>query len=216
MKISKLVQAEFALILITIIWGSSFTIIAKGLTQVSPIFFVALRFWIASAVVVALMSRQYRRIQRKTFVQGFVLSVAILGGFVLQTLGLRDTTPSNSAFITSLSIPLVPIFGFLFFRQRSSYYTILGIVLAAFGMMLLLADSSDFSLHSGDFLTLMCAFLFAFHILFLGVFVRETDYRLLVFVTMVCGAILCSIMAVVLETPYVAGPHGSSRLEKLR
>ncbi len=70
-------------------------------------------------------------------------------------------------------------------------------------MALLLADKSDFSLQSGDFLTLLCAFMFAFHILLLGVFVRKTDYKLLIFVKMACGAILCSIMAVVLETPYV-------------
>ncbi len=203
MKIPKLVQAELALIFITVIWGSSFTIIAKGLAHVSPIFFVALRFWIAAAVVAVLMPGRYQKIQRKALLQGFILSVALMGGFVLQTLGLRDTTPSNSAFITSLCIPLVPIFAFLIYRQKSSYHTVLSIVLAAIGMMLLLGDSSDFSLHSGDFLTLLCAFLFAFHILFLGVFVQETDYRLLIFVKMVCGAILCSIMAFVFETPDV-------------
>jgi drug/metabolite transporter (DMT)-like permease len=203
MKIPKLVQAELALIFITVIWGSTFTIIAEGLKQVSPIFFVALRFWIAVAVVSVLMRGRYHEIRWKTLLQGFLLSVALLGGFILQTLGLRDTSPSNSAFITSLCIPLVPILGFLIYRHKASYRTVLGIVMAALGMMLLLADKSDFSLKSGNFLTLLCAFLFAFHILFLGVFVQKTDYKLLIFVKMVCGAILCSIMAAVLETPYV-------------
>jgi len=203
MKIPRLVQAELSLVLITVIWGSSFTIISKGLGQVSPLLFVALRFWIAAAVVAALMPGRYKRIGRKAFLQGLLLSVALLGGFVLQTLGLRDTTPSNSAFITSLSIPLVPVFGFLIFRQRVSFHTVLGVLLAVCGMLLLLADSGGFSLHSGDFLTLLCAFLFAFHILFLGVFVQETNYRLLIFVKMLCAAILSSILAVVLEMPHV-------------
>jgi len=203
MRIPKLVQAEISLVLITIIWGSTFTIVKKGLTQVSPIFFVALRFWIATAVVAALMPGQFRKITRKTVGQGILLSVALLGGFVLQTLGLRDTTPSNSAFITSLCVLLVPVLGFLIFRHKPSIQAVSGTLMALLGLILLVADSSDFGLHSGDFLTLLCAFLFAFHILFLGRFVRHTDYRHLIFVKMACGAILCSAMVPVLESPYV-------------
>lgn len=203
MKIPKLVQAEISLVLITIIWGSTFTIVKKGLDQVTPIFFIALRFWIATAVVAALMTGQYRKITRKTVLQGGVLSVALLGGLVLQTLGLGDTTPSNSAFITSLCVLLVPVFGFLIFGHRPSFRTLIGILLAILGLILLLARSTDFSLHSGDFLTLICAFLFGFHILFLGRFVQVTDYRHLVFVTMACGAILSSIMVAFLESPHV-------------
>jgi len=203
MRIPNLVRAELALVLITIIWGSTFTIVKKGLTQVSPIFFVALRFWIAAAVVAVLMPGQFRKITRKTFVQGFFLSVALLGGFVLQTLGLRDTTPSNSAFITSLCVLLVPIIGFLIYRKRPAMQTVLGILLAILGLALILADSSNFNLHSGDFLTLICAFMFAFHILFLGRFVRTTNYRHLIFVKMTCCALLCSILAFVLESSYV-------------
>jgi drug/metabolite transporter (DMT)-like permease len=203
MRIPKLVQAEISLVFITIIWGSTFTVVKKGLDQVTPVFFVALRFWIATAVVAALMPGQYRKITRKTVLQGGVLSVVLLGGLVLQTLGLGDTTPSNSAFITSLCVLLVPVFGFLIFGHRPSFQTLSGILLAILGLILLLARSTDFNLHSGDFLTLICAFLFGLHILFLGRFVQVTNYRHLVFVTMACGAILCSIMVAVLESPHV-------------
>ncbi|MBN2243381.1 MAG: DMT family transporter [Acidobacteria bacterium] len=203
MKMPKLVQAEIALILITLVWGSTFTIVKKGLQQVSPILFVALRFWIAAAVVAAAMPGQLRRINRKTALRGAVLSLALLGGFVLQTLGLRDTTPSNSAFITSLCVLLVPVLGFSFYRRKPPWRTVSGILLATFGLILLLADSSDFGLHSGDFLTLMCAFLFALHILLLGRYVKSSDYRHLILVKMLCGAVLCSILAPVLETPFV-------------
>jgi drug/metabolite transporter (DMT)-like permease len=71
------------------------------------------------------------------------------------------------------------------------------------GLVLLLADSSNFNLHSGDFLTLLCAFMFAFHILFLGRFVRQTNYRHLILVKLACSAVLCSGMVPLLETPFV-------------
>jgi drug/metabolite transporter (DMT)-like permease len=199
----KLVQAEILLVFITIIWGSTFTVVKKALLQVSPILLVTLRFWIAAAVIAFFMRGQFRNINSRTVLQGVILSVAFLGGFVLQTLGLRDTTPSNSAFITSMCVLLVPVLGFLIFRYRSSAQTVVGILIATAGLILLLADSSNFSLHSGDFLTLICAFMFAFHILFLGRFVLQSNYRQLVFLKMVCSAVLCSIMTPLLEVPVV-------------
>ena len=202
MKPTKRVQAEIVLVLITIIWGSTFTIVKKALLQVSPMLLVALRFWIATAVVAAFMPRQLRHIPPRTILKGLALSVAFLGGFVFQTLGLRDTTPSNSAFITSLCVILVPVLGFLIFRHRPSIQTSVGVLVATGGLVLLLADSSDFSPHSGDFLTLICAFMFAFHILFLGHFVRQTNYRHLIFVKLACSAVLCSVMAALLESPF--------------
>ena len=203
MKGSKLVQAEILLIFITIIWGSTFTIVKKALLLVSPLTLVSLRFWIAAAVIAVVMPVKFRRIDSRTILKGFILSLAFLGGFVLQTLGLRDTTPSNSAFITSLCVLLTPVLGFLIFRHRSSVQIVIGVLMATVGLVLLLADSSNFSMHSGDFLTLICAFMFAFHILFLGRFVRQTNYRRLIFVMMVFSAVLCSVMAPLLESPFI-------------
>ena len=203
MRIPKLIQAEISLALISILWGSTFTIVKKGLEQISPILFVALRFWIAAVVAGVFMSGQYRKIKGKTVAQGVLLSVALSSGFLLQTMGLRDTTPSNSAFITSLCVLLVPVLGFLIYPHKPSYRTVSGILLATLGLILLLADSFDFGMHSGDFLTLICAFMFGFHILYLGRFVLVSNYRHLIFVKMVSGGILCSIMVPVVESPRV-------------
>ena len=203
MKLDKVVQAEILLLLITILWGSTFTIVKKALLQVSPVLLVALRFWIATAVIAALMKGQFRNIRSGTVLKGLALSVTFLGGFLFQTLGLRDTTPSNSAFITSLCVLFVPILGFLIFRHRPTFQTIAGILMATIGLILLLADSSDFSLHSGDFLTLMCAIMFAFQIIFLGRFVRQASYRHLIFIKITCSAVLCSIMVPLLESPFL-------------
>jgi len=109
---------------------------------------------------------QIRKISGKTFRQGMVLSLVLLGGFIFQTLGLRSTNPSYSAFITSLSVLLVPLIGFLIFRHRPRPQTIAGVVLATIGLFLLLARMSDLEMSSGDVLTLICAVLFGFHILF--------------------------------------------------
>ncbi len=203
MKIPKSVQADLALIAITFIWGSTFTIVKSSLSQVSPILFIAIRFWIATAIILALMPRQIFKISGKSFFRGAMLSVFLFGGFVFQTLGLRDTSPSYSAFITSLSVLLVPLLGYIFFRHRPRIQTLAGIALATIGLYLLLMHITELKINSGDGLTLICAVLFAFQILFLGTFVSTTDFRQLIILQVSGTAVFCTILSPVIESPFV-------------
>jgi len=203
MKIPKSIQADFALIAITFVWGSTFTIVKKSLSQVSPILFVALRFWVATAITIAFMPEQIPKISGKALRRGLVLSGVLLGGFLFQTLGLRNTSPSYSAFITSLSVLLVPSLGFLLFRHKPRPQIIAGVILATLGLFFLLMNPADLRIRSGDALTLICAVLFAFHILFLGRFVSTSDYRQLQLLQMAGSAVFCTIMVPVLETPFI-------------
>src|SRR5262245_9446463 len=102
MRIPKPVIADLALVAVTIVWGSSFTLVKQSLSQVSPLLFIALRFSIASAVVLAFMPGAVLRISLETLRRGTILGGLLLAGFVFQTLGLGRTSPSRSAFITSL------------------------------------------------------------------------------------------------------------------
>jgi drug/metabolite transporter (DMT)-like permease len=204
MKIPKPVQADLALILMTFIWGSTFTIVKKSLAQVSPIFFVAMRFWLATAIVAILNRKQLQRIDSRTLGRGLLLSVALCGGFCFQTLGLRSTGPSYSAFITSLSVLLVPILGFLIFHHQPRPQTIAGVILATLGLFLMLANIAGSKMRSGDVLTLICAVMFGFHILFLGRFVSSSDYRQLMVLQLAGTATLCTVAMPLLERPSVS------------
>ena len=204
MKISRHVQADLALTFITFVWGSTFTVVKQSLDHASPVLFVALRFWVATAIVVALMPGQIGRISGKALRHGLLLSVMLSGGFVFQTMGLRSTSPSYSAFITSLSVLLVPLLGLLIFRHRPRTQTVAGVILATLGLFFLLLRTADLKLQAGDGLTLICAVMFAFHILLLGRFVSVSDYRQLMLVQVAGTAILCTLMGPVVETPFIA------------
>jgi drug/metabolite transporter (DMT)-like permease len=204
MKIPEKIQADLALILITFVWGSTFTIVKQTLEHISPILFVALRFWIASFIIFAFMPGQVRAISNRTLLQGGALSVVLTGGFVFQTLGLRFTSPSYSAFVTSLSVLLVPLLGYAMFRYRPKIQTIAGVVLATIGLFLLLTNLAELRIGPGDLLTLICAVMFGLHILFLGRFLAISDYRQLMLLQMTGSAILCSIAVPVFERPFVS------------
>lgn len=129
--------------------------------------------------------------------------MVLLGSFIFQTLGLRSTSPSYSAFITALSVLLVPLLGFIFYRDRPRLQTIAGATLATLGLWVLLVSIQQMKIGSGEMLTLVCAFLFALQILLLGHFVATTDYRQLMLLQMGGTALLCTILTPILETPFI-------------
>ena len=132
----------------------------------------------------------------------------MVGGFVFQTLGLRSTGPSHSAFITSLSVLLVPLFGFLIFHHRPRPQTIAGVILATIGLVFLLAEVSELRMRGGDVLTLICAVMFGFQILFLGRFVSSSDYRQLMLLQMSGTAVICTAAAPFAEKSFIVWNSG--------
>lgn len=177
--------------------------VKQSLAHVSPVLFVALRFWIAALLVFLFMHRRVGKIPVRTLCQGGVLSLVLMGGFVFQTIGLQTSSPSHSAFITSLSVLLVPPLGFVIYHHRPRTQTLAGIALATVGLFLMLVQVSDLSLRSGDLVTLIGAVMYGFQILFLGRFVSVSDYRDLMLLQTAGVAIFCTIAVPVFEEPFI-------------
>jgi drug/metabolite transporter (DMT)-like permease len=203
MRIPKPVLADLALVGVTIVWGSSFTIVKQSLSQVSPLLFIALRFSIAFAVVLACMPGAALRIGVDTLRRGTVLGLFLLAGFVFQTLGLGHTSPSRSAFITSLAVLLVPVLGFFLFGRRPRAQTLVGVLVATVGLGLLTLDRFELRLNVGDALTLLCAIAFALHILYIGRYAPETDFRQLVLIQLGVTTAVVGLLTPFLETPFL-------------
>jgi len=188
---------------VTIVWGSSFTIVKQSLSQVSPLLFIAIRFTIATLVVLACMPRTVVGISPATLRRGVVVGTLLLGGFVFQTLGLGHTSPSRSAFITSLAVLLVPVLGFFLFGRQPRVQTLAGVGLATVGLGLLTLDRFELRLNLGDGLTLLCAVAFALHILYVGRYAPETDYRQLVLLQLGLTTVVIGLLTPLLETPFL-------------
>jgi len=204
MKLSRSTRADLALILATIIWGASFTVVKKALAQSSPVLFLSMRFWIATVVSVIFLGAALRRgISLETLKRSGFLSLLLAGGFVLQTIGLRGTTPPKSAFLTSLCVLLVPLLGYAIFRRRPALRTLLGVVVATVGLGLLTLTSWDFGFRYGETLTLICAVVFALHILFLGRYAPQGDIRQLFLLQMAMSSVICTLLIPTLETTFL-------------
>ena len=170
---SRTLKAHLLLIVATFIWGATFVQIKGALRDVSPLLFNAMRMALATAALVVLHLPHLKKMDSKAVLAGVRVGVFLWAGYDLQTTGLRLTTPSKSAFLTSISVVLVPIFLALFWRKAAGRWTTLGVVAAFIGLFLLTvpggAGLGDFtSVNFGDLLTLGCAVAFAFQIIFVG------------------------------------------------
>jgi len=202
MRLTSRTRAESYLLSLTIIWGSTFVLTKFILENASPFVYVAIRFFIASLLFAALFFRRLRTISKDGITKGLVLGVLLFLGFMLQTIGLKFTTASKSAFVTGLIVVFTPIFQLVIERKTPKIGNIIGVVLVAIGLYLLTSPKgSEFNI--GDALTLVCAVLFSIYTVYLGVYGKEHDPAHLTFIQFASTTILAAIAIPFLETAHL-------------
>jgi drug/metabolite transporter (DMT)-like permease len=188
-------RAELALVGVTVIWGGTFVIVKAALADVSTFVFLALRFVLA-AILLTLIYRG--AVRRQGLGPGLLAGSLLFTAYVFQTLGLELTTPSKSAFLTGLSIPMVPLASSLVYKSRPRLIEVIGILIATVGMMLMTlpVDSSfgRFEISRGDLLSLLCAVTFALHIVVIGHYSPVFGFESLAVVQIATAAMLGSAL----------------------
>jgi drug/metabolite transporter (DMT)-like permease len=202
---NKQAEAQISLLLITLLWGTSFVIVKDSLGYASPLWFLFLRFSLASGVLLMVYPRILLGLTRASMYRSMVVGVLLYAGFALQTTGLLHTTPSKSAFITGCAVPLVPLLNFVIFRVPFRKSVAIGILLAIGGLYLLTRPDLS-ALNRGDVLTLGCAVAFAFQIIFIGRYASHMPYQDLAVFQIFWALVLSLPLAVLLESPSLYYP----------
>lgn len=196
------------LVIITFIWGTTFTVTKSSLATVPPLYFLAWRFSIASLGLLVLNLRQLPTITRDELVGGTVIGASMAVGYITQTVGMVYSTAAKAGFITGLAVVLVPILGAVFFRRRPHIGVYIAAAVAAVGLGMLSLDfSAGIAMNLGDLLLLSCAVAFAFNILNLGRFAPRCRVLMLTLVQVAFTAVCCWVATLYLEEPVpFAGP----------
>ncbi len=194
-------SASLWLVFITLLWGLSFVVVKGALAVAAPYWFLLLRFTLATVASLLFFRGVWRKCTRRSLLYGLVLSVVLYLGFVFQTVGLEFTSPAKSAFITGISVVLVPIVGRLFFGTRISLDVAVGVLLAFVGLFLLVKPDHPLEVNRGDLLTFACAVVFAFHVLLVGRYVTRSDPGLLAVLQLVGASMLSLPLALAVDKP---------------
>ncbi len=205
-------KGNLILMMTAIIWGISFVSQRTGMEYIEPNTFNGIRTWLGCAVLIPfiLVRERTKSTEAKVAEQqkgkallfgGIVCGCLLCLASTLQTYGMKYTTAGKSGFITAMYMILVPFLG-LFFKKRPSLIAVFSAVVALGGLSLLCLTGGDMQkINFGDVLTLICALVFAFHILVIDYFSPQVDgVKLACLQFFVSGAINIVLM-LVLETP---------------
>lgn len=182
--------ASAGLILTTMIWGSAFVVMKHSIDVIPPTYVLAYRFTVAAIGMVLLFWKKVKTMSRPELGYGFFLGTLLFISYYLQTYGLKYTTASKNAFITTLYVILVPFLHWMFNRVKPEKNNLLAAVIAVIGLALL-SLKGDLTINYGDFLTLLSGICFAVHIVFLDRYTAVYDPVRLTVMQM-AGAAVCS------------------------
>ena len=189
----------------------SFPAIKAATSHCSPALFVALRFTAATLLLWFFWPRFARTLPRDLRERGRGLILdppalrwgGLLGGLIAvgyttQTVGLHTTSADNSAFITALSVVLVPVFLWLGHGVRPTRVVLLGVLLALGGLWLLTQPDLR-GLVPGDLWTLVCAVSYAIYLVRLNFALARASFLPILFWTLAVCALLNGLWALLAE-----------------
>ncbi len=198
-------QADFALVIITVIWGGTFVMVKNALDAVGPATFIAFRFVIATLALLLIFHRRLVGISREEIQAGGLIGLCLGTGYILQTIGLQYTTTGKTGFITGLSVVIVPILAAVLFRKPPSWGAIAGILIATVGLGLLTLNE-NLSMDKGDLWVLGGVVGFAFQIITISHFAPKYDPIRLSVAQTATVAVLATITGFLFEKPDVHLP----------
>ena len=144
-------------------WGASFIATKIALSQLSPVNIIFFRLVLASILLSIIALYTKRSFSIKLNSHGFIFILALIAVFHLwiQVTGLKFTSASNTGWIIGTSPVFMAILGFFVFSEQFTLFKVAGIVIAFFGLVLLISkgdfSSIDLISNKGDFLILASA-----------------------------------------------------------
>ena len=162
-------RADVAVLAAAVLFGTTFVVVRDAVADVDVVPFLAVRFSVGAAVLAPFALRGDRARSEPGLVRaGLACGLALLAGYVFQTVGLQYTTTAVSAFVTYLLVVMVPVLSAVVLRRPPGRQTLAGVVLATAGLFLLTGRGTGLGLGKGELLTLGCAAAFAVHIILLA------------------------------------------------
>jgi drug/metabolite transporter (DMT)-like permease len=191
--------ATAGILAITFVWGVSFVITKDVLNAIPTADFLAERFVLATAVMLAVRPRVLRGLSREGWLHGTLIGLILSFSYLTQTYGLRTTPASVSGFITGMFVVFTPIIGAFVLRARIAATAWAATLLAVIGLGLMSLGAPAVgasATRGGELLTLACAIGWAAHITATGAWADRYDPYALAVVQLGVTAAVSLLIAV--------------------
>ena len=202
------------LVITAFIWGTAFVAQVAGMESIGPLSFCALRNLIAAVIMIPctmLLDKRRRLSLEKEgtdaswsncLTGGMACGAMLFCGTSLQQIGLQYTTAGKAAFISSVYIVLVTVFGILR-GNRMSKSVLFAVVMGTTGLYLI-SVKGDFTFERGDLIELASAFFWSGHILVCDKFSKRCDPLKISCIQYLVVSLLSGVFMVIYEKPTIA------------
>lgn len=171
--------AKIALFMTAVLWGSTFTIGKLASEAFSASFIIALRFLIASMVLLIVAYPQRKQLDKKYLLDGFWMGITVFVAYMFQVGGLAlDTSPGKSAFLCTTYSVMVPFIYWFVTKERPKAHHILCVFLCLGGVGIL-SLSGGLGMSAGDILTVLSGVPCAMNIVISAIVCKNRNVLLL-------------------------------------
>lgn len=205
---NKATMGKLLLVLVTIVWGSSFVVLKDTLSTLGnghfTFFILAVRFLIAGIVLALVCWKKLITIKKSTFIKGLILGVILFGAYGIQTVGLNYTTASKNAFLTAVYVVLVPFLSWIFLSKKPTLRNYVAALMCLVGIALVAVvgkDEHGSMEFLGDLLSLFSGVFYAFQIIYISKHAEKEDAIQLLIVELFTVAIICTGITSIVEFP---------------
>ncbi|MCD6396607.1 MAG: DMT family transporter, partial [Spirochaetaceae bacterium] len=192
-------KSELMLILVTLIWGGTFPVIKAGLSDISPLLMVVVRFALAFLFFLPLIIKRRNLLTSEIIKAGLILGFSTFIGYGMLTIGLTMTTVAKSSLISYGYALMTPPLQFLLLKKKVSPINLIGLVIAFTGMMIFTSPSAS-GWNMGDSITVLVALGYAFTVVLLDKYSRIYDVEVLTGIQFFFTAVFSVMLIPVFET----------------
>ncbi|MEU4683771.1 DMT family transporter [Streptomyces xinghaiensis] len=162
-----LLVSDLSVLLVAVIWGSSYVVMQEVGESVPAASFLALRFLTALPVIILMSARTLPRLTRSEVTSGTFFGTLLFLILILETVGVKHTSAANAGFLITVSVVLIPLLERIISRRRQRAVVYGATVTALVGCGLLVLEGG-FRPQPGDLIILGAALVRATQITLFG------------------------------------------------
>ncbi|MBQ6979213.1 MAG: DMT family transporter [Clostridia bacterium] len=187
----------------TIIWGTSFVVLADTIAEVPKFYVIGLRFLSSALIFFVIFHKRILKMNKRTLIGGLFAGISLALAYTTQTIGLEHTTPGKNAFLTSLYCVLAPFLVWIMLKEKPKSYNIIALCTCIIGVGFISFSGGEAILtftFLGEGMTLFSAVFFAFQLVYLEKY-SDCDTASMVFVQLLTTAVFVCLLSLTTELP---------------
>ena len=192
------------LVAVVALWGVAPVLSKTAFDSFSPGMLIALRGAFAIVVMAIIINKNFKKLN-KSYLICIPAGIFLAAAYIFQFVGLKYTVPSKNTFLENISCITIPLFMFLFVREKPTWYSIVSALICVAGSLVLVGNGFNFLTFFqsgsllGDGLSAVGGLFFGLDIAFTKVFSKDKDPLIYVFLQICVMTVISFVYAFVFE-----------------